>query len=286
MTKKLGGIIISSVMPNSPAEAQGLEAGDIILKVKDLVCTYETYYDCIDLIKYKEPSTVHIVYSRNGEVLEGDFTTEVVNSNTTVSDVINENIGYIRIYSFDSGVSKEFKNEYEKLKAQNIEGLIVDLRNNPGGLVSETYTILKSILPQGVIVKMVYKDGTEKVYDNKIDNKLDIPLVVLVNENSASASEIFAGAVKDLDAGEIVGTKTYGKGIVQSVEKLRLSSGAVSITNSRYYTASGHEIHKNGIEPDIEVVAKDEYKNKWYIPRDEDLELQKAIEVIASETQK
>ena len=107
-----------------------------------------------------------------------------------------------------------------------------------------------------------------------------------MNENSASASEIFAGAVKDLKAGIIVGTKTFGKGIVQTVEHLQLSDGAVSITNSKYYTASGHEIHKNGIEPDVVVEAKEEYKNKWYIPENEDLELQKAIEIIKNEIQK
>ncbi len=283
--EKTQGIIVTSTMPDSPAEKQGLVPGDIFIKVGDLECNYDTYYECIELIKAAEPTTVHIVYLRNGEMLEGDFTTEVVNAKAVSSDVINEKIGYIRIYSFDRGTSDEFKTSYQNLRDKNIESLVIDLRNNPGGLVSEVFSMLKMILPKGVVLKMVYKNGTEKVYSNNEDNSIDIPLVVLVNKNSASASEIFAGSVKDFGVGTIVGTKTFGKGIVQGVNELKLSKGAVYITDAKYYTASGTEIHGNGIEPNVEVSAKKEYESKWYIPFEEDLELQKAVEIL-NETKK
>ncbi len=277
---KTGGIIVTSVMPNSPAEKSGLIPGDIFVEIEGKVCTSSTYYECIDLIKAKEPTKLHIKYLRNGEILEGDFTTEEVKAQSVSYDMLEENIGYIRIYSFDMGTSDEFAQTYKDLMGKNINGLIIDLRNNPGGLVSEVCTILRSILPKGVILKMVYKDGREKVYTNDKNNAIDIPLVVLVNGNSASASEIFAGSVKDFKVGNIVGTTTYGKGIVQSVNKLKMSKGAVYITDAKYYTSSGTEIHESGITPNVEVKAKEEYKSKWYIPFEDDLELKKGLEVL------
>ena len=275
-----GGILVSSVMPDSPAEKQGLLPGDIILKINDTFASSKTYYECIDIMKQEESTKIHLIYLRDGETLEGDFTTEVVNAKTVDKSVLDGNIGYIRLFSFDVGTSDEFDSAFLDLKSKNIEGLVIDLRNNPGGVVTEAYSILKEICPEGIIVKMVYKDGHEKVYSNNENNKLDIPLVVLVNGNSASASEIFSGAVKDLEAGTVVGTKTYGKGIVQSVQKLKLTDGALSVTTSKYYTASGTEIHKNGIEPNVVIEANEKYKNKWYIPYEEDLQLKKAVEII------
>ena len=278
--KETSGILITCVMPDSPAEKQGLLPGDIILKVNDVYASAKTYYDCLALMKQEEKENIHIIYLRDGNTLEGDFNAEVVNNRTVDKNILDGNIGYIRLFSFDIGTSNEFDLAFEELKSKNITGLVIDLRNNPGGVVSEAYSILKRICPEGIIVKMIYKDGHEKIYSNNENNKLDIPLVVLVNGNSASASEIFSGAVKDLGAGTVVGTKTYGKGIVQSVQKLKLTEGALSVTTSKYYTASGTEIHKNGIEPNVIVEANEKYKNKWYIPYDEDLELKKAVEII------
>ncbi|MBR1884532.1 MAG: S41 family peptidase [Clostridia bacterium] len=279
------GVLISNVMPNSPAEKQGLLPGDIFLKVNDTYSSSKTYYDIIDTMKNEEPTTLHIIYLRDGEVLEGDFTTEIVIPNPVSKDILEGNIGYIRIFSFDVGTSTEFFKCYDEIMKSNLKGLIIDLRNNPGGVVDEACDILKKLCPEGILVKMVDKDGTERVISNSENNKLDIPLVVLVNGSSASASEIFSGAIKDLEAGTVVGTKTYGKGIVQSVQKLRLSEGAVSVTTSKYYTASGVEIHKNGIEPNVTVEQSEKYSKKWYVPVEEDMQLKRAIEII-NETKK
>lgn len=274
------GIIVTGTMVDSPAEKAGIIAGDVFLKINDIECTYETYYDCIALMKSEQPTNVHIVYLRNSEILEKDIMTAKINSQTISSDVLEGGIGYIKIYNFDKGTNEEYQSHYTKLRNQNISSLIIDLRDNPGGLVSEVYSILKSMLPKGIVLKMVYKDGREKVYTNNSDNKLDIPLVVLVNKNSASASEIFAGSVKDYGIGLIVGTTTFGKGIVQSVNKLKLSSGALYITDSKYYTAGSAEIHGKGITPNVEIEAEEAYRSSSYIPYDHDIVLHKAMQLL------
>ena len=172
--------------------------------------------------------------------------------------------------------------KYDNLRAKNIKGLVLDLRNNPGGLVDETVEIAKLLLPKCDIVKLIYRDGNEKIYKCDGSNEIDIPFSVLVNSNSASAAEILSGAIKDSGKGVLIGTKTYGKGIVQSIEKLKNDKGALSITTAKYYTASGVEIHKNGIEPNMTVELPEEFKNSIAIPKDKDSQLQKAIEYINS----
>ena len=191
------------------------------------------------------------------------------------------NIGYIKILSFDNNIYKQFKSEYDKLMSQNISGLIIDVRDNPGGLVDETIDILDLLLPKGDVLKLVYKDGSQKVYKCEDDEQINIPLAVLTNSRSASASEILSSAIKDSGKGVLIGEKTYGKGIVQEVERLE-SGGAMSITVAKYYTMSGIEIHKNGITPDIEVELPEDVKNLSVIEKDKDTQLQKAIEYINS----
>ena len=173
----------------------------------------------------------------------------------------------------------KFKTEYDKLMAKNISGLIIDVRNNPGGLVTDTVSILKEMLPKCDIVKLVYKDESERVYKCDGKNKINIPVAVLVNSSSASASEILASAIKDSQIGVLIGTKTYGKGIVQEVQQLD-GKGALSITVAKYYTASGVEIHKNGIEPNITVELPKEYEKSNNVPRDKDTQLKKALEYL------
>ena len=277
--REKNGILIVGVMPGSEAESKGMKLGDIILQVNDIKLSADTYTKAIDAIKGEENTKVKLtILKENGKIIEEQYTRR----KTVVTDIefktIENNIGYIKINSFGAGVSKEFEKALNKLK--NKAGLIIDLRNNPGGTLTEVVDIAESILPKGEIVRIKYTDKQDKVYYSDGSSKLNIPLIVLVNEDSASASEILAGAVKDLKGGTVVGTTTFGKGIVQSVEKLDSGIGAISITNSKYYTASGNEIHGKGIIPNIEIHLDEKVKDNIYLTFDEDIQLQKAIEII------
>ncbi len=277
--KESDKIMVLGVMPDSPALRSDIKAGDLIIKVKDTLVSYDTYKDCVNDLKGDEGTSVNLTILRGNETIEKELVREKISANNVSSEMLDGNIGYMKIWSFDNEIYKQFKSAYLDLKNKNISGLVIDLRNNPGGLVSDTVEIAKLLLPKCDIVRLVYKDGSEKVYKCDGKNEINIPLVVLVNSRSASASEILAGAIKDSAKGVLIGNKTYGKGIVQSVEKLG-DRGALSITTSKYYTASGVEIHKNGIEPNIVVDLPEDLKNEIAVPKDRDTQLKAAIEYI------
>jgi carboxyl-terminal processing protease len=273
------GIIVLSVMPGSPALAEGINSGDIIRQVGDTVVNVDNYYDCVDKIKGEENTKVALTIQRGEEVFTKEYTRKIVTANNIETKKLDNNVGYIKILAFENNIASQFKLEYDRLRAEKVSAIILDLRNNPGGLLNETVTIARSILPKGEIVKLVYKNKSDKVYTCDGTNEIDIPLMVLVNGNSASASEILAGAIKDSGKGILIGEKTYGKGIVQTIEDLDVK-GALSVTTSKYYTSSGIEIHKNGIVPNVEVSLDEEYKNKYYVPENKDTQLQKALELL------
>ncbi len=280
--KSSDSIMVLGIMPDSPALKADLKAGDLITKVEDLVVSKDTYQECVDKLKGEKDTTVNITITReNDMVMEKTLTRAEINSNNVSSEVLEGNIGYMKIWSFDNDIYKQFKEQYDDLKSKNITGLIIDLRNNPGGLVSDTAEIAKLLLPKCDIVRLVYRDGREKVYKCDGTNEINVPLALLVNSRSASAAEILSGAVKDSGKGVLIGNKTYGKGIVQTIEPLD-GNGALSITTAKYYTASGVEIHKNGIEPNITVDLPEDLKDNIAIPKDRDTQLQKAIEYINS----
>lgn len=272
------GIKVLGTMPDSPAEAAGIKSGDVILQVDDIYLNIETYSDAAEAIKGEEGTTVKLVVLRGEEVFELEVPRQKITENNVTTEIIDD-IGYIRIYSFDNGIYNQFKAEYEKLRANNVKGIIVDLRNNPGGLVYDTVEILDLFLPECDVLKLVDKNGNEEVFKTDNTSQIDIPLVVLVNQNSASASEIFASAIKDSGKGVVIGTKTYGKGVVQYVRPIK-EHGAISIVAAQYFTSSGVVIQDNGIEPNIVVELDEELKNDSYVSRDQDLQLQKAIEYI------
>lgn len=265
-------------VPDSPAEAAGIQAGDVIKQVDDLVITLDTYMDGVNAIKGEEGTTVRLTILRGDEVLEISVTRAEITDNNVTSEII-DNIGYIRVYSFGIGVYDQFKQAYDEIMAQNIDGLIVDLRNNPGGYVKDTINMLDLLLPKGDVLKLVDKSGEETVYKTYTDDEIDIPLAVVVNQNSASASEIFASAIKDSGKGVVIGTQTFGKGVVQYVERLK-GHGAIDIVSAQYFTASGVVIQDNGIEPNFVVEVDEEYANNSYIPRDKDTQLQRALDYI------
>lgn len=273
------GIEILGIMPNSPATKVDLKIGDIIVKVEDITVSLETYQEAVDAIKGEANTSVKLIIKRGEVLMEREVIRESIVANNIESEVLDGNIGYIKIWQFDNDIYNQFKSEYDKLRSQNIKGLVIDVRNNPGGLVADTLNIARLMLPKCDLLKLVYKDGSEKVYKCDGKNEIDIPLAILVNSRSASASEILSGAIKDSKKGIVIGTKTYGKGIVQTIEPLG-NRGALSITTSKYYTSSGIEIHKKGIEPDRVIELPDEVKNDLTIERSKDTQLSEAINYI------
>ena len=276
---KTGGILVIGIMPNGPAEEADIKAGDVIIAVENTLVTSDTYKDCVDALKGEEGTSVNLILNRDGKNIAKQVTRKKIKANNVESKILDGNIGYIKIWSFDTGIYEQFKAEYDKLKKNNINGLVIDVRNNPGGLVADTIKILQLMMPKCDLLKIVYKDSSEKVYKCDGKNEINIPLVVLTNSRSASASEILASAIKDSNKGIIIGNKTYGKGVIQEVEQLD-GNGALSITVAKYYTASGIEIHKNGIEPNISVDLPDDVKNDSMIILDKDTQLQRAIKYI------
>ena len=277
--KESSGIIVLGVMPGTPALKEGVKANDIILQVGDTIVTLENYKECVEKIKGEIGTKVTLKIKRENELIEKQVPREKISVNNTESEVLDNNIGYIRIWAFENDISKQFKVQYDELMAKKVSGLVIDVRNNPGGIVPETINILNLLLPETDVLKLVAKDGTSKIYKTDNESQINIPLVVLVNSNSASASEILASAIKDSKKGILIGNKTYGKGIVQTVEPLSVGD-AISITTSKYYTPSGIEIHKNGIEPDITVDLPEDVKNDTTVDKSKDTQLQKAIEYL------
>jgi carboxyl-terminal processing protease len=219
------------------------------------------------------------VYHENAEDSE-DITVEV----TTVElpavsyEMLEDSVGYIRISEFTGVAYSQYVSAFSDLEEQGMEKLIVDLRDNPGGLLTSVCDILNEILPEGLIVYTEDKDGNRDEKYSDGEHELTMPLAVLINENSASASEIFAGAVKDYGIGTLVGTTTYGKGVVQALQQLNDGS-AVKLTIANYYTPNGNNIHKIGVEPDVEVKLDESLLNRSYT-KEEDNQIAEALKIL------
>lgn len=276
-------VTISKVYEGTPAEEAGLKDGDQIIKVNDTESTSKELSALGQEIRGEEGTTVHLQVYRasNNKTFEIDVERKNVELPSITSKMLDGGIGYIQISEFQSKTDEQFKSALADLKKQGMKSLIVDVRSNPGGLINAASNILDQILPEGTVVYTEDKYGKREDYTSD-SNCLDCPIAVLVNENSASASEIFAGAIKDYNYGTLIGTKTFGKGIVQTV--LPLEDGdAVKLTTAKYYTPKGNYIHGVGIEPDIELTYK------YSGPEDEaydmkyDNQVQKAIEVLNGE---
>ncbi len=272
--------VISEVMEDSPAKEAGLRGGDVIYKVDGTYTQGMSTTKVVGLVKGLEGTTVHLTIYRQGELdyLEFDVKRGKRIENTTVDCGILEDtdsIGYIRIREFDEITIDQYTEAMAELKEKEIKALVLDLRSNPGGDLNAVVEIARKILPQGMIVYTEDKQGNRKEYTCDGKNELMVPLVVLTNEYSASASEILAGAIQDYNKGTIVGTTTYGKGIVQRIQHLSDGS-ALKLTVSAYFTPSGRNIHGIGIEPDIEV----EMDYEQYAETGLDNQLEKAIEIL------
>lgn len=270
--------IITIVKPfdGSPAKEAGMRTDDILYKVEDEEVTGQDLTEVVSKVKGVENTTVHLTILRGSEEIEMDVVRRTISVPTVESEMLENNIGYIAISEFDEITLEQWNEAYSTLNAQGMQSLIVDLRNNPGGGLSVVANILDTILPEGIIVYHEDKYGRKDEFTSDEEHKIEIPMAVLINGNSASASEIFAGAVKDYKLGTLIGTTTFGKGIVQQMISLGDGS-AVKVTISKYYTPSGVCIHETGIEPDIEV----KFDSEKYLEDESDNQLQKAIEVLS-----
>lgn len=261
-------ITIVGIVKDSPAEKSGLMLNDKIVKINGEDCSNFSLNEVAEKMKVKAGTNIALSINRDGKLIEKNVMTEEIVFKSVYSENI-DGIGYIQIASFDEHTSDEFMEAYNKLRAENVTGLIVDVRDNGGGIYDEVIKIAKVLVPKGLIVYTEDKDGNRKS-DNSDGDGLDIPLVLLVNEESASASEILAGAVKDRECGTLVGKKTFGKGVVQGWYMIG-DGTSIKITIAKYFTPSGVCIQDVGIEPDVEVENNSVYK---------DLQLEKALELL------
>lgn len=273
---KTGLARINKVYEDSPAEKAGLKEGDIIYQVDEHEFLSGDLSELVSWVRGEEGTDVVIKVYRGENMEKKEFTVTrgVIEAVTVSSSMLEDKIGYLAISEFDIVTYEQFKKELAELEKQDMKGLIIDLRGNPGGILDITVNMLKEILPKGMIVSTKDKNGKKEEYKNPQDHTFEKPLVVLVDENSASASEIFTGAVKDHGIGTIVGKTTYGKGIVQRIIELRDGS-SLKVTISEYFTPSGECIHGKGIKPDVEVDFQFDPEKDQY-----DSQMQKALEII------
>ena len=274
---EMGYVRVSKIIKNTPAEASGLQQDDYIYKVdgEDMQGKDSSYV--VSKIKGEAGTKVTITVVREGatDPIDIEVERQKIESPTVEYQMLDNDMAYIQITEFDLVTTEQFEEAYKQAQTDGMKGLILDLRSNPGGNLSTVCDIARMILPKGLIVYTEDKYGKREEYTCDGANQIKVPLVVLTNGYSASASEILAGAVKDYGIGTLVGTTTYGKGIVQKV--INLSDGsAVKLTVSNYFTPNGNNIHKIGIEPDVEVeFDAEQYKNGV------DNQLEKAKEVLA-----
>ena len=277
-----GELSVVSCFDGTPAQEAGLQPGDVITGWNGKSVEGIELSELVSKIKTDPEEQLTLEIERDGETLEVELTRREVQIPTVEYEMLDNQIGYIRLVEFDEVTADQFKEALEDLENQNMEKLIIDVRNNPGGVLQVVCDMLDQLLPEGMIVYTEDKNGNRKEYTSDEEHQFTKPLAVLANENSASASEIFAGAIQDYGIGTIVGTTTFGKGIVQRTFYLSDGTG-VKLTVAKYYTPKGHDIHKKGITPDVEIELDEELKNQSSISHEEDNQLQKAIEVLQEE---
>jgi carboxyl-terminal processing protease len=270
--KETGEISVEDVTKGSGADDAGLKKGDVFFSIEGESVENMELSELAEKLRGEEGSSVLISVKRKGQKKELEFTVErrEVSLQTVSFEMLEDKVGYVAVSSFSQNTPDQFDEAINELLSEGMEGMVIDLRNNGGGSFSASVDMLDRLLPKGLLVYTRTKDGKEKKYYSTDEESFDQPFAVLINENSASASEIFAGAVKDREAGTLVGTTSFGKGIVQKTYVLDDGS-AVKLTNSEYFTPNGNNIHGIGIEPDVEVEAGE---------GEEDLQLEKAVEIV------
>lgn len=269
-----GGILLVDVYESGAGYKAGLRSGDRIIQVDGTDVTDMDLSSAVALVKGEKGTQVGLKIVRDGATSDYTVVRDEIEVQTVNYAITEDNIGYISVSQFENVTAKQFKAVIEDLKSEGAKGIIIDIRNNPGGLLTTVISMLKDILPNGLIVYTEDKDGNRKEYSDNDNEELDMPLAVLVNGNSASASEIFAGAIQDYGKGVIVGTQTFGKGIVQTVKPLTDGS-AIKFTIAKYFTPKGQDIHGKGVTPDVVV----EYDKD----ADEDTQISAALESVRAQ---
>lgn len=276
-----GEVKVLRCYEGGPGAEAGLLPEDVLIQVNGENIAGMELSEVVDLVKSSEGGTASLIISREGEsdYLEINVPLEEVNIPVVEYEMLEDNIGYISIYEFTGQAVSQYEEAFEELQSQGMKRMIIDVRNNPGGLLTSVCDLLEDMLPEGLMVYTEDKDGKRQEYTCDGENELEMPLVVLVNGNSASASEIFAGAIQDYGTGTIVGTTTFGKGVVQSLIPFTDGS-AIKTTTAKYYTPSGRCIHGTGIEPDVEVELTEGLEQKSELTYEEDNQLQTAVETV------
>lgn len=267
-TDKKGRYIVTQLIKDGPAETVGIEVGDEIIKVDGK--TYDDSNTIAEAMRGESGTQVKITIKRNNKEKDFDIVRAEVESPSVYSEMLNKDIGYITIAAFEETTGQQFKDEVAKFEQQNVKGLVIDLRNNPGGLVDQGVIVADELLPDCTIAHTENKQG-EKEYYNSDADCTKLKYVLLVNENTASASEIVAAAVKDNKGGKIVGTTTYGKGIIQGTVSC-IDGSAVKLTIMQYFSPKGEAIHEIGVKPDYEVKLSSDSKT--------DKQLEKAMDLL------
>lgn len=272
-------VTILHVYPGTPAEEAGVRDGDVIAKVGDIEGDSMELSELVSHIKGEEGTKVHLELIRAGEKdhIELDVERRQIEVPTVQYQMLEGEVGLVQITEFSSSTTEQFSEAVKELQSQGMKSMIVDLRDNPGGVLQSVCAILDEILPEGMLVYTEDKYGSRSEF--KSDEKcMNLPMAVLINENSASASEIFAGAIKDYEYGTLIGTTTFGKGIVQTIIPMQDGS-AVKVTTAKYFTPKGNYIHEVGIEPDIELEYEYQGEDETYNPL-HDNQVLKALEVL------
>ena len=277
-------ISVVSCFDGTPAEEAGLLPGDVITGWNGNPVSDMELSELVSKIKTDPDEHLTLSIERDGEELEVELTRRAVEIPTVEYEILEDQIGYIRLLEFDEVTAQQFEEAMSDLESQGMEKLIIDVRNNPGGVLQTVCDMLDQFLPEGLIVYTEDKNGKRTEYTSDEEHQFTKPLAVLVNGNSASASEIFAGAIQDYGIGTIVGTTTFGKGIVQKIFYLSDGTG-LKLTMAKYYTPKGHDIHKKGIQPDVEVELDEDLQNQSSISHEEDNQLKKAISVLQEQDQ-
>lgn len=247
-----GGVLLVDVYDNGAGYQAGLRSGDRVVNVDGRDITGMELSSAVALIKGDKGTSVTLEVIRGTERLTFSAVRDAVEAKTVSYTLLDNNIGYLSISQFEEVTTKQFKAAVEDLQSQGMKGFVIDIRNNPGGLLDTVVGMLKYMLPDGLIVYTEDKQGNRKEYKGQDNDEFNLPLAVIVNGNSASASEIFAGAIQDYGKGTIIGTQTYGKGIVQTVKPLTDGS-AIKFTIAKYFTPKGQDIHGKGVTPDMVV---------------------------------
>ena len=273
-------VLVYYPIPGSPAEEAGIQAGDLIISVDGKEYTAEDFDTISNYIKGEEGTKVKIEIDRNGTRKSFEITRKKINTNPISSKLLNKTIGYIKLPSFDENTSLDFKEKTEALVKDGAKSLIIDLRNNGGGIVDEATKIADYILEKDekILITVDNTDNKQITYSTQ-DPIFHLPIVVLVNENTASASEILAAALQENGKAKIVGTKTYGKGVIQTLFTLTDGSG-LKITTAEYYSPKENTIHEKGVKPDEEVKLPDSVTNMYVLTEDQDNQLKKAIDLL------